>query len=51
MTALRVVVGLVFVIAGAVTIADRDVIEGAWWLLAVAAAIVGVLAIGSALRR
>lgn len=51
MTALRIVIGLVFVIAGAVTIADRDVVDGAWWLLAVAAGITGVLAIAGAVRH
>ena len=51
MGAIRIVIGLVFMIAGVAAITDRNLIDGAWWLLAAAAAIIGVLAVAWALRR
>ena len=50
MAVVRIIVGLVFVVAGSVAIFDRDLDEGAWWLLAAAAVIAGVLGLISALR-
>ena len=50
MAVVRIIIGVVFVIAGSVAIADRSLDDGAWWLVAAAAAIVGVLGVVSALR-
>ena len=50
MAAVRIVIGLVFVIAGLVAITDRDLTDGAWWLLATAAGVIGVVALTAAFR-
>jgi len=51
MAAIRIVIGLVFMIAGIAAITDHNLVDEAWWLLATAAATIGVLALASALRR
>ena len=49
--AIRIMIGLVFMIAGIAAIIDRNLVDEAPWLLATAAAAIGVLAVASALRR